>query len=450
MSDALSIFAAAREAGRRLALRTQAGDFTFAELADLAQARIAMLGRVARDTVPYPVIGSNTIETVVTLYALLERRVPALLVHPRLTEPERERLLAGARRLRTVPAPDIAAVVHTSGTTGTPRAALLGRAAFLASAEASAANLGWQDDDCWFLTMPLAHVGGFSILTRCLMARRCVALESHFDADAFPSIVAQRGVTLVSLVPTMLTRVLDAHPEWSPAPKLRAILLGGAAASARLLGRSRRRGLPILVSYGMTETCSQITTTPYAARFDPARECVGAALPGMEVRVRAEQIEVRGSTLMHGYWGEAPLAEGAWFPTGDLGAIDADGRLRIHARRQDLIVTGGENVYPVEVEEVLESIPGVRAAAVFGVPDETWGQIVAAVLVGDPDVATTARIAQRVDAQLAPHKHPRRLCFVPELPQTRGGKLDRPALAAFADRLRPLPPRPADEPATAL
>jgi O-succinylbenzoic acid--CoA ligase len=156
------------------------------------------------------------------------------------------------------------------------------------------------------------------------------------------------------------------------------------------------------------------------------------------VRIVDGRIQVRGPTLMAGYWNEPPLAPGEWFDTGDLGELDGRGRLHVHARRTDLIVTGGENVYPVEVEGVLEECPGVAAAAVFGIPDERWGQVVAAALVAGGTAPSDTTLAAFVNERLAPHKRPRRICYVGALPQTPSGKLDRSALAQFAPGLRSL------------
>jgi O-succinylbenzoic acid--CoA ligase len=339
-------------------------------------------------------------------------------VHPRLTPAESAALLAAAAP--HAPAPDTAAILFTSGTTGVPRGAQLSYDALVASAAASAVNLGWREDDRWMACMPLAHVGGLSILTRCLAARAAVVLEPRFDAATLPARLVEERVTLLSLVPTMLAKLLDEHPSWTPPSHLRALLLGGAAAPARLLARARARGIPVLTTYGLTEACSQVVTG-------------GRALPGVELRIVGDEgrVQVRGPMLMSGYLGEPPLAPGAWFDTGDLGEIDASGTLRLHARRTDLVVTGGENVYPAEVEDALAACPGVAAACVFGVPDETWGQIVAALVVPEGAAAGFDREAFRaaVTERLAPHKRPRRLALVDALPQNRAGKLDRAAAA---------------------
>ncbi len=435
-ATALSIFAAAREAGDRVALHVDGVRYTFAELAALTDQRLATLD--AHGHAPYPLLATNTLDTLVTLYALLEQRIPALLLHPKLTETERAaEIAATAHAAGTLPA-NAAAILYTSGTTGRARGAVLTRGALLASAQASSANLGWRDDDCWLLAMPLARVGGLSVVTRCLAARRTVVLASAFDAELMPQWIEQHRVTLLSLVPTMLALLLDAHPHWRPPAHLRCLLLGGAAASPKLIARAAARGWPIVITYGCTETCSQVVATPYARRFGTAACGAGALLPGAELRIVEGRIELRGPMRMASYLGEAPLAADAWFDTGDLGALDVNGHLHLQARRCDLIVTGGENVYPAEVEAVLEDCPGVAAAAVFGLPDETWGQIVAAALVADGPAPGSAALSDFMATRLARYKRPRRICFVPALPHTAGGKLDRAALQALCPALRPL------------
>ena len=438
MSDPLSIRAAAAEAGDAIALSCGGRAYSFAELAARVAAEVRDLSLAHGDARPHPLVATGELATVVTLLALLELGVPALLLHPRLTPAERDALLADAARRGRVAHPDAAAIIHTSGTTGTPRGAVLTRAALVASAQASAANLGWQPEDCWLACMPLARVGGLSILTRCLAARRKVAL-AEFEVDGFPALVDAERVTLASLVPTMLARVLDAHPHWTPPAHLRAVLVGGAAAPVRLLERAAARRVPVVVTYGLTETCSQVAATPYAERFAAAACGAGRPLPGVELRVVDGRIEVRGPMRMAGYWDGPALAAADWFDTGDLGAVDAHGFLHVNARRGDLIVTGGENVYPAEVERELERCPGVVQAAVFGLPDDTWGQTVAAALVVDPTHGPSdGELSAWIGARLAPHKRPRRVCRVERLPQTAAGKPDRAALAAFAPRLRAL------------
>jgi O-succinylbenzoic acid--CoA ligase len=440
VSNLLSIRAAAREAGGRRALHADGRWFSFAELAAAVEPRIAAL--TAED--PAVLVGVNTLDTVLNVYALLELRRPVLLLHPKLTPTEQAEQIKQLQRAGNAPPIDTAAILFTSGTTGRARGAALTRAALLASAQASAANLGWRDDDCWLLALPLARVGGFSILTRCLAARRSVALVPAFDATAFPQWIEQRKATLTSLVPTMLTQLLGAHPEWQPPSHVRAVLIGGAPAAPKLLARAARRRVPIVITYGCTETCSQVVATPYEHRFNAGDHAVGRPLDQVELRIEDGRILVRGPMRMAGYLGEPPLAPSEWLDTGDLGEIDAEGCVHIHARRHDLIVSGGENVYPAEVERILEEYPGIAGAAVFGIPDETWGQVVAALLVADhtaphPTAANNGRgLEQFIAGRLASFKRPRRVAWVTTLPLTPGGKLDRAALPALAQRLQPM------------
>jgi O-succinylbenzoic acid--CoA ligase len=435
----ISIFAASADSPRRLALIADDERLTFADLAQRVEARLPALAG-ADPAEPVPVVADNRVDTITTLLALAERGVPALLVHPRLTAPERKLIIDDARRAAPLPAAysGALAVLYTSGTTGKPRGAVLGHAAFLASARASERNLGWQDDDHWLLCMPLAHVGGLSILVRCLLARRTMVIAPRFDAHTLPERLDKERITIASLVPTMLAKLLDEHPAWTPPHHLRVVLLGGALAPHKLLARASARGVPVCATYGLTEACSQVTTTPYASRFTPAAENAGAPLEGVEVRVVHERIQVRGPTLMAGYLGAPPLPPGSWLDTGDLGELDPAGRLQVHARRTDLIVSGGENVYPVEVEQVLETCPGVAAAWVFAAADDTWGELVAAALVPDGSPPPDDVLRAHLGARLAPHKRPRRVCWVPALPQTAMGKLDRRATAPILPNLRPL------------
>ena len=437
MGDALSIVAAAADAGDVPALDIDGRTLTFGALSGLVRERTRTLTN-APAAIPHTLVGTLDLDTLVTLYALLEVRTPVLLVHPRLTAPEREVLAAIAERAGALRNDDAAAIVFTSGTTGEPRGAVLTRSGLEASAAASAANLGWQDDDRWLLCMPLAHVGGLSIVTRCLAARRPVVVGPRFDAQALPNWIDARRVTLASMVPSMLARVLDAHPRWQAPPHFRAIVVGGAAAPPALLRRAMAQGVPVLPSYGLTESCAQIVAAPYAARRNPLGWGSGQPLRGVELRIVDGRIEIRGPMLMAGYWGEPPLARDAWFDTGDLGELDARGCLHVHARRTDLIVTGGENVYPAEVERVLETLPGVAAAGVFAVPSDEWGEEVAAALVAAAAPPPDAILRQHVAARLAPHKRPRHICYIDALPHTPGGKLDRAALHELARTLRRL------------
>jgi O-succinylbenzoic acid--CoA ligase len=220
------------------------------------------------------------------------------------------------------------------------------------------------------------------------------------------------------------------------------MLVGGATAPLPMFEECARRGVPALTTYGLTEACSQVTCQRPRDPFT-SEPGSGAPLPGVTLSItggdgvtlppgEVGRIRVRGPTLMQGYvrGPDRPLDpavdEAGFFDTGDLGALDDDGRLHVHARRTDLIVTGGENVYPVEVEQRLSTIPGVRRALVFGVPDARWGQIVACALEMDPShPLDAASLEEALTSRLAPHKRPRLFCAVDALPLTGSGKLDR-------------------------
>jgi O-succinylbenzoic acid--CoA ligase len=356
------------------------------------------------------------------------------------------------------------AIVSTSGTTGRPKGAVLSRRAFLASAEASAQNLGWEPNDRWLLCMPLAHVGGLSIVTRCLIARRAVVLVPRFEPALVLDAIRRHHVTLLSVVPTMLHALIEAdRSPLTSAPRdgetlrrPRAILLGGAAASHALLETCALLGIRPLTTYGLTEACSQVTAQ--SPRDRDVRSGCGRALPGFELRIMDDdgaplateplgRIQVRGPAMFDGYLREdgrsvdpARTADG-FFDTGDLGALGPRGDLSVYVRRSDLIVTGGENVYPAEVEQALERCPGVRRALVFGVPDERWGQIVAAAVELDPRAPIEpAALVDFVTPRLAVHKRPRKWAFVEQLPLTASGKVDRKdALSRHGALLRSVP-----------
>jgi len=446
----LSLLAAAREHPTRIAL--VAGDgthHTYADLAERVRRAMAWLDHHVEVGAVVAFVPRLEVSSLVLLYALVERETTALLLHPRLTERERRKLVDEAKpslvieepatithegnaRSRPVNNEDTTAlaILYTSGTTGSPKGARLSRRSFLASAAASERNLGWNDEDRWLLTMPLAHVGGLSIVIRCLIARKCVVLPEagRFDAESLVPWMTRHEVTIASLVPTMLRRVFEHNPP-RPPPSLRAALLGGAAPSSPLLDEARVRGWPVLTTYGLTEACSQVTTQRYGTT-PSATEGSGHPLAGVEIQIRDHdrRILLRGKTLMSGYHGRAAIEDGAWFETEDFGHIDEEGRLHVLGRSQDLIVTGGENVYPLEVERALESIAGVEAAGVFAEPDETWGDLVCAALVLRTD-ANHEAIQAAIATELAAHKRPRRIVVVPALPHTEAGKLDRAALA---------------------
>ncbi len=419
---ALSIRAAAIDAPSGIAIRTANQAITYEELLGLVKARMKTLVRPKAGR-PYILVGENTLDVFVTLYALLEERIPFLLLHPTLTEHEKESILQSLKAISEPVPDDVAAILLTSGTTGFPKPAMLTRASLVASAYSSAQNIALSTKDAWLMSLSVSRIGGLSILTRSLIARSAVVLFPHFCAKDFIAALDANHITLTSIVPTMLVKLMDEFPSWKPPKEFRTILLGGSGASKALLARAKSQGLPIVTTYGMTETASNIVTSSYRERLDPKAKAKANAL--VELKVENETIHVRGPIVMCGYWGHTPLEKDAWFDTGDIGEIDEDGAVTVHARRTDLIVTGGENVYPTEVELALNSISGVKASLVLGQPDETWGAIVTALLVAKESPLDDKVLKEELKSRLSPYKCPRRIAWVESLPQTSAGKPNR-------------------------
>jgi O-succinylbenzoic acid--CoA ligase len=340
-----------------------------------------------------------------------------------------------------------ALVLQTSGTSGRPKAAILSLANLIASAEASAEMLGSKERDRWLLCMPLFHIGGLSILIRSALLGTSVVLHERFDADRVACALDEDRVTQVSFVATMLAKVIDARGARRAPASLSLVLLGGGPASQALLLRAHRLGYPLAPTYGLTEAASQVATRPPSETISDEDDLAAglAPLPGVEIRVVGAdgnpveagtegEIEVRGSVLMCGYLDDPgatseSIREG-WFATGDVGRLDSVGRLRVLDRREDLIVSGGENVYPAEIESVLGTSPEVADAGVIGVSDEAYGARPLAFVVLRQG-ASLDRVA--LDAycrtRLASFKIPVDFIELAELPRTASGKLIRRKLA---------------------
>lgn len=337
---------------------------------------------------------------------------------------------------------DDQAILFTSGTSGVPKGALISWANQFASAEASASVIPLTPEDRWIDCMPLFHVGGLNILYRCAMAGATVILHERFDADAVNRAFDQEGGTLISLVANTLSRTLDARSTPLP-PHVRAVLIGGGPVPPDLVARC-----PIaLPTYGMTETCSGVTLVAPGAS-DADRATAGRPMPGVSLEIRGEdgaplpagapgQIAVRGPMVIRGYLDPEHTArslEDGWLDTGDFGVLDEAGRLTVLTRRHDLIVSGGENVYPAEVEAALRAHPEVSDAAVLGIPHPRWGQAPLAFVVSRRSVSTDefeAFLSQR----LARYKHPLAYHFLDALPLLSNGKVDRRRLSQEAKAL---------------
>jgi o-succinylbenzoate---CoA ligase len=325
----------------------------------------------------------------------------------------------GERRLSGHELAATAVVIHTSGTTSSPRPVELTYGNFLWSALGSAVALGVDPDERWLCAMPVSHVGGLSILMRSAIYATTAVVHERFHTERVMSALRGGEVTVVSLVATTLARLLDAglsHP-----PRLRCALTGGGAVGAPLLRRARAAGVPVSLTYGLTEACSQVTTTPIAAVEQGRR----SSRPLFCARVR---IAADGEVMVAGPIVASGSRDGdGWLRTGDLGCFDEAGGLLLTGRKAELIVSGGENVAPAEVESVLEQHPDVLEAAVVPRADGRWGEAVTAFVVARPGHVIDREALRGHCAQaLAPYKVPKQILVSDgPLPRTGSGKLLR-------------------------
>ncbi len=309
-------------------------------------------------------------------------------------------------------------VVATSGTAGEPKLVQFDRHAIDAAVAASALALEAGAHDPWLCCLPLAHVGGLLVLLRAVLLGAPVSVHSRFDPEA---IANEPEVAYTALVPTMLVRLLDAGVDLS---RFRAILVGGAALPEELRRRAERAGASVVETYGLTESCGGVV-------YD------GLPFAGTEVRIDPETrgIELRGPTLMRGYRSDPEgtsraFTSDGWLRPGDSGELDAAGRLRVHGRLDDLINSGGERIWPLEVETALRDHPKVAEIAVAGRPDPEWGErVVAFVVPTDPsDPPALQELRDHAEITLSRYKAPRELILLESMPLSRAGKLRRSAL----------------------
>ncbi len=416
------VHAAAAKQPDRVAVEGPERSLTYSELSREAVGIAGALRRMGVGTGDRVALALHGVEDfVVAFHGCMLSWAVAVPVDLRLTEEERAGRRAGAELvLSDLPEPASVswpmtgegdgpvAVMHTSGTTAAPKQVVLSRSNWLASALGSAVALGLDPAERWLCPMPLTHVGGLSIPIRSSIYATTAVVHGRFDTEAVLAELTDpdRRITLVSLVPTMLSRLLDAG--LSDPPTLRWALLGGGPIPAALLERARGAGVPVAPTYGMTEACSQIAT-------------FGRPLSGAEIRTSEGEVIVRGPMVCAG-----ALSDGGWLHTGDLGRFDDRGRLVISGRKADTIVSGGENIAPAEVEGVLLSHPAVADAAVHARPDPEWGEAVTATVVArDGAAVEPEELRVFCAARLAGFKVPKAFEFARALPRSETGKLLR-------------------------
>ena len=378
-------------------------------------------------------------EQVVLAHALMKVGASLLPLSPRLSAEEREQIVAAeepivdlddAGQLTQTEADlpllgehdmdEICCRILTSGSTGAPKPIGLSYGNFLWNAVGSAFNIGVEPDDRWLCCVPLSHIAGLGIVVKSVIYGTTAVLHDGFEVDRVAASLREDGITVVSLVTTMLTRLLEAGADLSGP---RAILVGGGPVPEEPLKEAIAKGAAVVQTYGLTETCSQVTTLSPA----DAKRKVGSAgrpLLSAHLRIQDGEILVQGPTVAPG----RADADG-WLHTGDIGRIDEEGFLYVEDRLDDMIVSGGENVAPAEVEKVLLRHPAVADAAVVGREDPEWQQAVTAVVVLEAGSAATPDDLRRHCAEsLAGFKVPKRVELAAALPRTPSGKLMRRAL----------------------
>lgn len=368
--------------------------------------------------------------------------VPSMTIELLQNQPEKEYTCCTELQLD-----DVFSIIYTSGTTGNPKGVEHTYGNHWWSAIGSALNLGLSQEDKWLSPLPMFHVGGLSTLFKSAIYGMPLYVTESFDEKVVQTAIMEHGVTIVSVVTVMLQRLLRLQDEDGVTypDKFRCMLLGGGPAPLHLLEESKLRDIPVFQSYGMTETASQIVTL---SPEDSIRKLgsAGKALVPAQLRIMTEsgfakpeepgEIQVKGPMITKGYYRNPDATDGAfrdgWLATGDIGYTDKEGYLYVLDRRKDLIISGGENIYPAEVEGVLTSHPGIKEAAVIGKADTNWGAVPVAFLVKSAEVSAE-ELQAFCQEKLARYKIPKYWHFVDELPRNASNKLMRYKLQQLLD-----------------
>ena len=336
-------------------------------------------------------------------------------------------------------------ICYTSGSTGKPKGVLLSQDALAWNAANCAAMHEITPEDRILTTLPLFHVGGLNNLTTPALQAGCtVVLHPKFDVESCFDAIERERITLTVLVPAQLDMMM-ASPRWQSADfaNLRMITTGSTIVPARIIRAVHARGVPLVQIYGATETCP-IAACQQASDAERKAGSAGKAAAHCELRIVDDcgkdvaqgatgEILVRGPNVMSGYW-KAPqetaaALAGGWFHSGDMGHFDAEGYLYVDGRRKEMIISGGENIYPAEIENLLAECQDIAEASVIGRPDERWGEVVVAVVAPKSGrTLTSAAVLQLLEGRIARYKHPKEVVFVGELPKTALGKVRKEAL----------------------
>src|SRR5690625_532740 len=461
----------------KVAIETDDGTcITFIELQDMSMSyakKLAHIGVRRGDRVG--VLSMNHIDMVVTIHALSYLGAVVVLLNTRLTEKElsyqithadivlllvcnvvKERFPENAFSVMTnsfqeinvlQEAPQVLqtelclddpfTIMYTSGTTGRPKGVVHTYGNHWWSAIGSALNLGIHDTDKWLTTLPIFHVGGLSVFLKSVIYGMPVYFIKKFSERNVIQAIMNEGVTIASVVTVMVQRVINMLDHVIFPETFRCMLLGGGPAPKSLLSQAAEKNIPIYQSYGLTETSYQIATIqPQDARRKIGS--AGKALTPAQLKISEPdilgigEIVVKGPMVTSGYFKDPESSRKAiqhgWLSTGDLGYVDTDGFLYVVDRRTDLIISGGENVYPTEIENIISEMDLVEEVGVVGKDHPTWGEVPIAVIVPRTRSLTSEQVLQYVADKLAPFKVPKEVYFASHLPRNAANKIVRQKL----------------------
>lgn len=455
------------------ALETAHRSITFLELKEASESyakKLAQLGVSAGTHVG--ILSPNEISMVIAIHALSYLQAVSVMLNTRLTEQElvyqikdakvdvvltSDRLKADVQQMdfpvltRTFSAieqleekevplqeeislDDAFTIIYTSGTTGFPKGVVHTYGNHWWSAISSALNLGIHAHDKWLAPLPFFHVGGLSVLMKSVIYGMPVYVLERFDVNAVHDAIMNKGVTMVSVVTVMLQRLVALLDKERYPDTFRCMLLGGGPAPRSLLEQAKEKQIPVFQSYGMTETSSQIVTlTPR----DALKKIGSAGKPLFPAQLHIHdsdargvgEIYVKGPMVSGGYYANESATRktftDGWLKTGDLGYVDEDGFLYVVDRRKDLIISGGENIYPSEIENVLSDMDCIREVGVVGKQDDTWGRVPVAFVVANGERCSEDKVQAYAEKYLAKYKIPKQIIFVDQLPRNASNKLVR-------------------------